>query len=76
MRNWFRPVHANLDGLSAEGASAGKTIVVPVCYGGEFGPDLEHVAQFHGITTDEVVRLHTEPTYLIAMLGFLPASPT
>ena len=49
-------VHANLDGLSAEGASAGKTIVIPVCYGGEFGPDLEHVAQFHGI----------------AMLGFLP----
>ncbi len=43
-------VHANLDGLSAEGASAGKTIVIPVCYGGEFGPDLEHVAQFHGIT--------------------------
>ena len=65
-------VHANLDGLSAEGASAGKTIVIPVCYGGEFGPDLEHVAQFHGITPDEVVRLHTEPTYLIAMLGFLP----
>ena len=57
-------VHANLDGLSAEGASAGN--------GGEFGPDLEHVAQFHGITPDEVVRLHTEPTYLIAMLGFLP----
>lgn len=72
MRNWFRPVHANLDGLSAEGASADKTIVIPVCYGGEFGPDLEHVAQFHGITPDEVVRLHTEPTYLIAMLGFLP----
>ena len=65
-------VHANLDGLSAEGASAGKTIVIPVCYGGEFGPDLEHVAQFHGITPDEVVRLHTESTYLIAMLGFLP----
>ena len=65
-------VHANLDGLSAEGASAGKTIVIPVCYGGEFGPDLEHVAQFHGITPDEVVRLHTDPTYLIAMLGFLP----
>ena len=65
-------VHANLDGLSAEGASAGTTIVIPVCYGGEFGPDLEHVAQFHGITPDEVVRLHTEPTYLIAMLGFLP----
>ena len=68
-------VHAILDGLSAEGASAGKTIVIPVCYGGEFGPDLEHVAQFHGITPDEVVRLHTEPTYLIAMLGFLPGFP-
>ena len=67
-----QPAHANLDGLSAEGAAAGKTIVIPVCYGGEFGPDLEHVAQFHDITPEEVVRLHTEPTYLIAMLGFLP----
>lgn len=65
-------VHANLDGLSAEGAHAGKTIVIPVCYGGEFGPDLQHVAEFHNMTPEEVVRLHTEPTYLIAMLGFLP----
>ena len=65
-------IHANLDGLSAQGAETGKTIVIPVCYGGQFGPDLDHVAQFHGITPDEVVRLHTEPTYLIAMLGFLP----
>ena len=65
-------LHANLDGLSAEGAAAGKTIVIPVCYGGDFGPDLEHVATYHNMSGDDVVRLHTEPTYSIAMLGFLP----
>lgn len=65
-------VHANLDGLSAQGAAAGKTIVIPVCYGGEYGPDLQHVAEFHDMSSEEVIQRHTEPTYLIAMLGFLP----
>ena len=65
-------VHANLDGLSAEGASAGKTIVIPLCYGGEFGPDLEHVAQFHSITPMKWCACTPSPHTLIAMLGFLP----
>jgi KipI family sensor histidine kinase inhibitor len=45
---------------------------VPVCYGGELGPDLDAVAAFAGIGQDEVVRLHTSRTYRVFMLGFLP----
>lgn len=45
---------------------------VPVLYGGEFGPDLPHVAALHGLTEAEVVALHTAPSYLVYMLGFLP----
>lgn len=49
-----------------------RRATIPVCYGGEFGPDLASVAKFHGLTPDEVVRLHAAPVYLIYMLGFTP----
>ncbi|MFZ2445373.1 MAG: 5-oxoprolinase subunit PxpB [Syntrophobacteraceae bacterium] len=45
---------------------------VPVRYGGEFGPDLEEVAAFHGLGADEVVRLHHAPLYRVYMIGFTP----
>lgn len=49
-----------------------RRVTIPVCYGGDFGPDLQNVAHFHGISTDEVIELHAAPTYLIYMLGFTP----
>ncbi|MDQ0474581.1 5-oxoprolinase subunit PxpB [Labrys wisconsinensis] len=45
---------------------------VPVCYGGECGVDLEHVAGLHGLTPDEVVALHAGAEYRIYMIGFAP----
>jgi inhibitor of KinA len=52
-----------------------KTLRIPVLYGGEYGPDLAWVAEYHGITPDEVVRLHTEPFYQVYMIGFAPGFP-
>lgn len=45
---------------------------VPVVYGGAYGIDLEDVAKARGISTDEVVRLHSGGDYYVAMLGFMP----
>jgi len=45
---------------------------IPVCYGGEFGPDLAEVAAIHGISPDEVVRLHSAAAYTAYFLGFVP----
>ena len=45
---------------------------IPVCYGGELGPDLAGVAAFAGLPEDDVVRLHTTRTYRVFMLGFVP----
>jgi KipI family sensor histidine kinase inhibitor len=45
---------------------------IPVCYGGEFGPDLASVAKFAGMTESAVVELHTARSYLVFMLGFAP----
>ncbi len=52
-----------------------KTIDIPVVYGGEYGPDLEWVAEFQKITTEEVIQLHTEPLYSVYMIGFMPGFP-
>ena len=45
---------------------------VPVCYGGAFGPDVEEVAGFHGLSSAEVVSIHSGREYDVYMIGFLP----
>lgn len=45
---------------------------VPVCYGGEFGPDLSDVALAAGCTEDEAVELHTSREYRVFVVGFVP----
>jgi len=45
---------------------------VPVCYAGEFGPDLAEVAAFAAVSEAEAVRLHTSRMYRVFMLGFVP----
>jgi inhibitor of KinA len=47
-------------------------VPVPVCYAGEFGPDLADVAAFAGVSEAEAVRLHLARTYRVFMLGFMP----
>ncbi len=48
---------------------------VPVCYGGELGPDLPEVAAFAGCSEDEVIALHCGRTYRVYMVGFVPGFP-
>ena len=50
----------------------GAPVRIPVCYGGDFGPDLESVAAVTGLGGDEIVRLHAAGTYRVFMLGFVP----
>ena len=52
-----------------------RTIDIPIVYGGEQGPDLESVAQYHHITPQEVIDYHTRPTYRVYMIGFTPGYP-
>jgi len=49
-----------------------QTVEIPVAYGGEFGPDIEFVAQSHELTVDDVVRIHSGTVYRIYMIGFTP----
>lgn len=52
-----------------------RVVEIPVCYGGPFGEDLPVVAEHCGLAIEEVVALHTEPLYLVHMLGFVPGFP-
>ncbi len=54
---------------------AGRQVTVPVCYGGEFGLDLEMVGAAHGLTADEVVALHSGAEYFVSAIGFIPGFP-
>jgi inhibitor of KinA len=49
-----------------------NTVIIPVCYSSSFGPDLPEVANTNGLTIEEVIHLHTEATYTVYMLGFVP----
>lgn len=52
-----------------------RIVCIPVCYGGEYGPDLSDVAAFHGLSEQAVIEAHSGRDYLIYMLGFLPGFP-
>ncbi|MBR2187891.1 MAG: 5-oxoprolinase subunit PxpB [Eubacterium sp.] len=80
----YRPIVIGYDELAEEidrelsvmnldsGRMKKKTIVIPVCYGGEYGPDLRTVSEHAGISEEEVVRRHSSAEYQIYMLGFMP----
>jgi inhibitor of KinA len=53
----------------------GHSFRIPVCYGGEYGPDLEWVARQKELSAEEVIRIHHSGSYRIYMVGFLPGFP-
>lgn len=72
----YDEIYKELDELAQMDISAGaghkKIFEIPVCYGGEYGPDIANIAEHAGISEEEVIRIHTSSDYLIYMLGFLP----
>ena len=52
-----------------------KLTRIPVVYGGNYGPDLEFVAEYHLSTPEEIIRLHGSRSYLIFLIGFMPGFP-
>lgn len=54
---------------------APRDFIVPVVYGGSYGPDLERVAEHQGISSQEVIALHSRKAYTIRCLGAPAGSP-
>lgn len=59
----------------APAPEAGRYLRIPVCYEGEYAPDLEGVAREKGLTPNEVIALHCSIAYRVYMIGFLPGFP-
>lgn len=51
------------------------SVEIPVCYGGEYGPDLDALAEHARLSRDEVIGRHVAAGYTVAMLGFAPGFP-
>lgn len=63
----------NQDDLSST-AQNYKVVEIPVCYGGEFGPDIQNF-EVTGLSEQDVIDLHSDKEYLVYMLGFMPGFP-
>ena len=70
-----RLVEAILEKNVHETVHKKRIVQIPVCYEGEYAPDIDFVAEHAGISVDKVVQIHTSKAYLIYMLGFQPGFP-
>jgi len=68
-------VRAVLATPPAQDDGTSRVIDVPVCYGGDFGPDLDALATHAKLEAADVIARHTAATYTVAMLGFAPGFP-
>jgi KipI family sensor histidine kinase inhibitor len=69
---WLRVTAA---GAKTGAKVAGREVEVPVCYGGEHGPDLQEVARRAGLTEAQATALHSSVRYQVAAVGFSPGFP-
>jgi inhibitor of KinA len=80
----FDPLHTDLAALehaieaeyaaieTVDSVAERTPIEIPVAYGGDGGPDLAAVARYAGCSEDEVIARHSQRTYRVYMLGFVP----
>ncbi len=68
-------ISALMDKINYTSVSSSKVYVIPVCYGDEFGPDIETVSKVNQLSQDEVIDIHSNADYRIYMLGFTPGFP-
>lgn len=75
----YRQLTDAVETILAGGITAGqrsaRVVEIPVCYGGEFGPDLQEVAAACALAPEQVVALHVASESMVFMLGFAPGNP-
>ncbi len=45
---------------------------IPVCYGGEFGPELEPICEMLALTREALIAMHTSRQHIVELIGFTP----
>lgn len=65
-------LQTRLKNITGTAQETRRIVEIPVCYGGEFGPDIAFVAEHAQLSVPDVIRIHAGVDYLIDMLGFMP----
>lgn len=68
-------VRGIVNGYTHEERAGARIFKIPVCYDGEYAPNMKDLSEITGLTPEEIVEIHTSRDYLIYMLGFLPGFP-
>jgi KipI family sensor histidine kinase inhibitor len=70
-----RQVSDLLQGFGISDSVSTRLVEIPVCYGGEHGPDLESVAETCGLSSRALIDLHAGADVEVQMIGFAPGHP-
>jgi inhibitor of KinA len=65
-------LHGYLDRMEKVPLPEPHLVEIPVCYGVDFGLDLNEVARLREISPEHVIELHASATYIVYCLGFVP----
>jgi KipI family sensor histidine kinase inhibitor len=60
---------------SSKVSAPARTIDIPICYGGPFGPDLGDAALHCSLTNSQLIEAHAAACHTVAFLGFAPGFP-
>lgn len=75
----FEALKAQLKAVLAQAAAAQvaetRQVDIPVCYGGDYGPDLAEVAAALKLTPHRLIELHASQPLDVLMVGFAPGHP-
>ncbi len=58
--------------IDASAIPEARTVEIPVCYGGAYGPDIEFVARHNELDVETVIEIHSATLYRIYTIGFAP----
>jgi len=61
-----------LASVPAATSTQSRSVEVPVCYGGEFGPELSSIAEMLDVDEASVIKLHTSREHVVELIGFTP----
>lgn len=65
-------IETTLKTLKRKKYATGRVVEIPVCYGGEFGPDMDNIKASSGLSEAEIIKRHSHEDYLVCILGFIP----
>ncbi|ACV25981.1 5-oxoprolinase subunit PxpB [Kangiella koreensis] len=65
-------VKTAIDQAKPVSVGSSRTIEIPVCYDARVAEDIDYVADYCGMSVEQLIEAHSSQDYTVYMLGFLP----